>query len=154
MFNLRAVLQSEWEKALDTNKSVSPPEVVDRVIASYPELIREEQERLIREAMLRWVKSLAKDDADGSGQLQLFGFPRVIAVPNGTPEDYRYMRATKATYDDLEAGLQVRDENVERAVAKRDTYMAALEKVRPLLQGTGRTLADLMEAEERRESAA
>ena len=154
MFNLRTVLQEEWEKALDANKSVSPPEVVDRVIESYPALVREEQERLCREAMLRWVKVLARAESDESGQLQLFGFPTVIAIPNGAPDDYRYMRATKATYPDLEAGLAVRDENVQRAQAKRATYMAALEKVRPMMQGTGKTLAELMEAEERRRAVA
>ena len=79
---LRTAVRDTWERALDEERTVSVPAVVDRVIATHRALYGREMERLGRSALLRWVKDLARTESDADGQLSLFGLPAVIALPD------------------------------------------------------------------------
>lgn len=148
--DLRSAVAETWDRALDAERSVSVPAVVARVMSDYPALVAVESQRLAREAITRWVKGLARTESESGSQLTLAGFPAVIAVPTGPDEDeegdpgYRYMRTTKATWADLDAGRGVRVANVTRAQARLDAYDTGLERVRPFMEGTDRTLAEAL----------
>lgn len=148
--DLRSAVAEAWDRALSDERTVSVPSVVARVMDDYPELVATEQVRLAREAITRWVKALARNESETGSQLTLAGFPAVIAVPTGPDEDeegdveYRYMRTTKAVWPELAAGRAVRVANVSRAQARLDAYEAALEEVRPIMEGTDRTLAEAL----------
>lgn len=140
---LRGAVRETWERALDEERQVDAGTVARRVIAEYPEIIAQEQEHLIWVAILKEIKQIARDEVENTSQLSLFGFPRVIAIP--VPDDgYGYMRATKATWDDLVSGRTVRAENVRRAQEKLDQYDDSLERVRPVMEGTAIELAEAL----------
>lgn len=145
---LREAIRETWDRALDDGRVVAIGTVADEVIESNPELVEAEAKALIRRSIVRWIKDLARSEAEATGSLTLFGFPRVIAVPaNGyasEDDDYVYMRSLKATWPDIEAGEQLRIDNVRRAQARLDQYRGAKEEVRPLMEGTDRTLADAL----------
>lgn len=144
MLDLRSAVRETWERALDDDRTVSVPAVVDRVIDAYPDLYASEMERLGRAALLRWVKDLARSESDADGQLTLFGLPSVIAVPvdDEDGDGYVYLRTTKATWDDVTAGRFLRVENVRRAQARLDSYDGAIAVLRPIMEGTDLTVAD------------
>lgn len=139
--DLRSATRATWQRALDDNERVEVSDVANRVIADYPELVVAERDRLVYAAILRDIKQLAREEAENASQLSLFGFPAVIAIP--VPDDgYQYMQAGKAHWDDLVAGLTVREANVSRAQAKVDTYREALDRAQPVMENTDRTLAE------------
>jgi hypothetical protein len=139
--DLRTAVRETWQKALESERVVEIPAVARQVIADYPDLIVSEQERLVWTAILKEIKELARQEAEDASQLRLFGFPSVIAIPV-LDDGYHYMQSTKAQWVDLIAGAQVRADNVRRAQAKLDTYLGALDHVRPVMEGTERTLAE------------
>lgn len=137
---LRDVVRATWERTLDEEREVDVPTVADRIIEEHSAMIQVESVGLIRSAIIREIKDIARSETEQSSQLTLFGFPSVIAVP--VPDDgFHYIRATKAHWDELVAGAQVRTDNVRRAQEKLDIYMAALAKVRPVMEGNDATLA-------------
>lgn len=141
MSDLRTAVRETWEKALDDDRVVEPAAVAQRVITDYPDLVADEREKLVFAAILREIKQIARQETEDSAQLSLFGFPSVIAIP--VPDDgYTYMRSVKATWDELMAGAVIREDNVRRAQQKLDTYRGALERVRPAMEGSSRTLAE------------
>lgn len=145
---LREAVRAAWDEALDEGHVVVVGAVADRVIAEHADLVQQEADALIRRSLVRWVKDLARSEAEAAGDLTLFGFPAVIAVPaNGyasEDDEYVYMRSVNATWHDIEAGEQLRIDNVRRAQARLDQYRGAKEEVRPLMEGTDRTLADAL----------
>ena len=144
MVDLRAAVRETWEKALDDDRTVSVPSVVDRVIEAYPDLYAAEMENLGRAALLRWVKDLARSESDSDGQLTLFGLPSVIAVPveDEDGDGYVYLRTTKAVWEEVAAGRGLRVENVRHAQVKLDSYDGAIVILRPLMEGPGLTVAE------------
>lgn len=146
--SLRQIVADAWDAALDREQSVEISHVVDTVIASHPDLIRAHGDELARGALGRYVRELARreaqDEGEAGGQLALGGFPAVIAIPGGGPNGHRYMRATKATWPDLAAGRAIRAKNVERAQARLDAYDESLADFRPFMEGTNKTLADAL----------
>jgi hypothetical protein len=142
--DLHVAIRETWARALEEERVVEVPAVAHRVIRDFPELVAPEQDRLIFLSIQREIKQIARQEAEDSSQLTLFGFPSVIAIP--VPDDgYHYMQSTKAIWDDLTAGAQVREVNVRRAQQKLDTYNGALAHVRPLMEGTDLTLAQALE---------
>lgn len=146
MSDLHEAVRQTWERALDADHAVSPPDVARKVIEDFPALVKAEEERLIFAAIVREIKAIARLETEQSSQLSLFGFPSVIAIPQSDEDegDFAYMRTTKAVWGELEAGATVRETNVRRAQEKLDTYRAALEHVRPRMQGTGLTFAEFL----------
>lgn len=145
MSDFRAAVREAWEAALDDDRSVSIPVVADDFIEANEMLVREYSDVLIRRALIKEFTALARGAADSTGQMTLFGFPSVIAIPASDRDDeYDYMRTAKATFADLEAGESVRVANVVAAQAKLDSYRGALERVRPAMEGSERTLADVL----------
>jgi len=152
--DLKAVVRETWERALDKDRTVSVTVVVDQVIKEHGDLVEEEASYLIRRALIRWVKTLARTEAGESSDLTLFGFPTVIAIPTepdpeADPDDepgdeYVYMRTAKAVWSEIESGEVIRVTNVRRAQDKLDQYRGAKEHVRPLMEGTGKTLAEAL----------
>lgn len=148
MTDLRDVVRETWDQALDEGRVVAVGTVADKVIEDHTDLVQQEAAALIRRSIVRWIKDLARNEAEAAGALTLFGFPAVIAVPaNGyasDDDDYVYMRSLKATWPDIEAGELLRVDNVRRAQARLDQYRGAKEEVRPLMEGTSKTLADAL----------
>lgn len=145
MSDLRDAIRETWDRALDEDRVVSIPTLSSDFIAMNRDLVNAQADVLIRRAVIRAFTALARADADASGQLSLFGFPSVIAVPAQDRDDeYDYMRTAKATFADLEAGESIRVANVVAAQAKLDAYRGALERVRSEMEGTSRTLADVL----------
>lgn len=139
--DLRTATRETWQRALDAEERVEVSDVANRVIADYPDLVAAERDRLVWAAIMREIKQLAREEAEAASQLSLFGFPAVIAIP--VPGDgYQYMQAGKAHWLDLVAGLEVREANAARAQAKVDTYREALDRARPAMENTDRTLAE------------
>lgn len=154
MSDFRTAVREAWDTALDDDRVVSIPALTDDFISANALLVREHSDVLIRRAVIKEFTALARGAADATGQLSLFGFPSVIAIPAGDRSDeYDYMRTTNATFADLEAGEAVRVANVEAAQARLDAYRGALEKVRPSMEGTGLTLADVLLDDELPEAA-
>jgi hypothetical protein len=53
-----------------------------------------------------------------------------------------YVRSDKAKWEELLAGRQVRERNVELAQKRLDAYDEALDTLRPHMEDTGRTVAE------------
>jgi hypothetical protein len=141
--DLRTAVRQTWERALDEQETVIVRDVVARVRDDFPDVVESEGERLIDTAIAREVKSIARTEAEQGAQLTLFGFPSVIAIP--IPDDgYEYMQAVKARWEQLAAGGQIREDNVRRAQLRLDAYNGALDHVRPVMEGTERTLSDAL----------
>lgn len=140
MSKLNEIIRSAWEAAINTGKEVKLADLADDIIRENRAALEDEKDRLIRASVLKDLKKIAGATADDSGQMDLFGFPAVIAIPDGA--DYVYLRATSATYDKLVAGRSIRQENVNRAQSKLDTYNLALRRVKPIMEGTTKTLMD------------
>jgi len=68
------------------------------------------------------------------------GYPVITRADAG--DGYRYMKLEKAGWEDLVAGLQIREENVRRAQSKLDTYRGALRQLRPIMEGTNLTFTE------------
>lgn len=143
MIDLRVAIRETWERELDQNRVVEIPSVARKVIGDYPDLVAEEQERLLFAAIVREIKQIARDETETSAQLSLFGFPAVIAIPV-TDDGFTYMRTVKATWEELLQGAGIREDNVRRAQSKLDTYRGALEHVRSAMEGTDRTFAEAL----------
>lgn len=145
MSDFRSAVREAWEAALDDDRAVSIPVITDDFIEANGLLVREYSDVLIRRALIKEFTALARGAADATGQMTLFGFPSVIAIPaTDRDTEYDYMRTAKATFADLEAGESVWVANVVAAQAKLDAYRGALERVRPSMEGTDRTLADVL----------
>ena len=137
---LKSVTKQEWESALEKQDKVDIPTVAKEIMVRYPEFVARERDRLILDAIKRELTQLARAVVQGV-QLELFGFPSVIAVPEAG-DGYLYMKTLKAKWPDLVSGAQIRQENVQRAQQKLDTYQDALDYVRPLMEGTELTFAE------------
>lgn len=145
--DLRTTVREAWEAALDAERIVRVPAFIDTFIEEHEDDVESEGARLIRQALIRWVKDIARGEAEGAEQLSLFGFPGTIAIPTDAEDDegeYAYIRSTKATFGELDSGKAVRVSNVQRAQARLDVYVIALERVRPLMEGTSKTLAEAL----------
>ena len=140
---LKDIVKTEWDTALDTGKEVRLPVLADAIIENHVDALEEEKNRLFRNAVMDILRGIAKGTADDSGQLELFGFPTVIAIPDG--DDYVYLRATNATFGKLQAGCEIRRKNVVRAQSKLDGYLLALRRVKPLMEGTEKTLMEAVQ---------
>lgn len=136
---LTEVVRHEWERAIEEQDTVVVRDVVERVRTRYPDLVDTESDRLVDAAIAREIKAIARGEAEHGAQLSLFGFPSVIAIP--IPEDgYEYMATAKARWEQLVSGGDIRQQNVLRAQQRLDQYNSALDYVRPVMQGTDKTL--------------
>jgi len=139
--DLTKVTREIWAQALEEQREVDIPSVVRTVMDTYPDLVAQESERLICQALRRELNELARKETEDGCQLELFGFPSVIAVPQ-EGDGYHYMQTTKARWEELLSGKQVREDNVRRALLKLDTYRNALDHVRPVMESTQLTFAE------------
>ena len=155
--SLYGVLNEAAVALLESQRRVRPREVVQRARDLYADLFELERERLVMQAAERIakqvMKDLAEDDDEERGpsacQMVLLNLalPTAIALPDQDEarDEFVYVRADKATWPDLIAGGQVRDRNVERALAKRDAYWESVDYLRPIMEKQpGLTVADAM----------
>tara|TARA_Y100000310_G_scaffold246639_1_gene252027 strand:- start:13017 stop:13463 length:447 start_codon:yes stop_codon:yes gene_type:complete len=140
---LKRFVNHEWTKALESNQPIALPKLAQTIINNSTEEISGAVNELIFNAVLKILKETANATIDNSGQMELFGFPSVIAIPNET--GYVYLRSTAATYQQLVAGKTIREKNVSRAQTKLDYYRGALEKVQPVMEGTDLILVDALQ---------
>ncbi len=141
---LREAIREAWDNALDSGKVVIS-DLADAVIQDNADLVDDLSRSLARSQVMKLIRELARAESENEGgQLSLLGFPVVLAVP--AADDYIYMRATQANWQNLIDARTVRAENVARAQRKLDIYDEALDKVRPILEGTQLTLSDAIMA--------
>ena len=134
MNDLRTAVSEAWSRALDDERTVAIPDVADRIMEDYPDVVSQESERLVRSSIVRMLKDNANRETEESSQLSLFGFPSVIAVPV-VGSGFVYMQSMKATLRDLTSGAEVRELNNRRTQVRLDQYNGALDLVRPIMEG-------------------
>jgi len=121
---------------LDEQHRVRPEDIVAQARERHPEIIREDAQRLIENAMRSAARRILKaltEDEDEPEQLYLEGLdlPSVIAVVGD--EDTYYVDTREATWDELLAGEQARADNVAAAERKLKVYREAEEILRPYM---------------------
>lgn len=148
MTDINATVREVWQEAVAAGDRVVLSELADRVFETRADIMQMHADSLCRSAILKILKRLAHEQTeDEDSQLSLFGFPSVIAVPLDSEkkgDGYYYIATPKANLKELEAGRNLRVENILRAQAKLDRYDEALESVRPMLAGTEKTLSQVL----------
>ena len=147
MKELKEAVRDAWNDAIDTNAEIVLPELAGAIIDKNRESLVEWSRQLAFRSILDMLKSMAKTTVDDSGQMELFGFPAVIAIPTSENQDYVYLKSTAARFEQLKAGCFVRENNVQKAQAALDLYHRALELVEPIMDGTDMTLMQAVEKE-------
>lgn len=104
----------------------------------------------IKEIVRNLLHQLSEDEDDPDAQQQALPglkLPTVIAVKRADG-GYYYVRSDQAVWAELESGLETREENIVRAVVKRDQYRAQLDRLRPwMADDPGCTVADALRRE-------
>lgn len=135
-------------------------DIVSEAQHKHPELFLRESERLIVQAALREAKALMKssavEDVSSSNQqdLPLGILPGmrppltvIVPLPEEDPEDkFEYVRYDCATWEDLEAALEIKTTNMDRAIARKEDHLLKMDALRLYLQGfPGRTVGEACE---------
>jgi hypothetical protein len=113
--------------------------VASRVEREYGDLIDVRSRELVRKQIKDVIKRLLRDLADDEGspeaQQALPGLklPSAIAIRDKDGGIY-YVRADQATWVELQSGLDEREQNIVRAVIKRDQYQEAVDRLRPWME--------------------
>lgn len=136
MSSVRAVIaQCAARRIASGNCTVE--DVVDILRVDHSDLIREHGQQLAwaqaRTMVKRALDHLSENEESGQQTLPGLGLPSAIAVRDAETDEVVYVRATFATWPELEAGLRERDRNVARAQAKRQRYRDALDRLRPYM---------------------
>ena len=142
MSELKNIAVTAFNNAIDTGEQVILPELAKRIISDNPETVQAEMTALAVKSVLSYLKGIARTEADESGQMEFVGFPTVVSNPS--ENGFYYQKASFMTYDQLVAGCQMREDNVQRAQEKLNTYKDALETVEPYMKGKNITLADAL----------
>lgn len=136
--NIHAVLRETAVRMLNTDPMVSEPAVVAAARASHPEKFDAEVERFIQnsaEAIVRRIfGSLTADDDDAQLRFPGFELPTALCLKQ-LDGPALWVMTSKATWNQLMAGRQLRAENVERAQHRLDQYDEALRRLRPHMEG-------------------
>lgn len=148
MPSLRSILHESVDVCLEQGRCTVSM-VVTYAMQSYPEVFEDERDRLILAAAKREAKmilgvvtqSTMFQAMGASAQLTLpldilpgMSPPLAIAVDPGDGGEIEYVRFDCATWADLEAGLQEREHNIERAVAKRDDFLLKMDALARLMR--------------------
>lgn len=137
-------------------------DIVSEAQHKHPELFLRESERLIVKAALREAKALMRgsgatlEDVNAPNQQELpLGIlpglrpPLALAVPLTDEDheaDFEYVRYDCATWEDLEAALDIKTTNVDRAITRKEDHLLKMDALRLYLQGfSGRTVAEACE---------
>lgn len=92
------------------------------------------------------IANLKPGRPDNSVNSQGLKLPSAIAVRKG--DGIYYVRADLATWDELMAGLNEREQNIVRAVVKRDQYQEAVDRLRAYMENDPTcTVADALRRE-------
>lgn len=113
----------------------------------HAEEISDESERLVRNALHSQIKrelSRRAEDDDGQDALPGLGLPSAIYVPSAS-DDY-YVARDAATFEELVAGREVRVDNIRHANQRLAQYDDALDRLRPYMEGTTRSVAEAVRA--------
>jgi hypothetical protein len=142
--NVHAVLRECATDLLSTEPHVTVDQVVGCAYRRHGDAFADAQHAMVLAAARTIVAKLMRDLSDDDGQ-QTFDLgdlelPSAIAVQH--PDGTYYVRADKATWDELMAGREVRTANVVAAQAKLAAYDESCDVLRPFMEGTERTVAD------------
>lgn len=110
--------------------------ICDRIEREHPESLAAHGQMLAVKGLRQKVKALLRAfTEDDETQLTLPGlhFPGVLAFPQDEGA-VGYIRTDQARWVHFEAGEQLREENVQNAVAKLRIYRAGKEFLRPYLE--------------------
>lgn len=137
MISLNSVLASCATNLLESQREVTPGEVIECARRDYASLFEIERDRLVWLAAARIVKEILRELSNDEEEAQLnlpeLNLPSAIAV-RGEGGDYYYVSSRKATWTELLAGREERVHNVQRAQAKLDRYNETLGRLRPLME--------------------
>lgn len=143
--NVRAVLRECATDLLDTEPHVTVAQVVGCAYRRHGDVFVAASQQMVEAAARDIVSKLMRDltDDDAPSQLSLPGLelPSAIAVQH--PDGTYYVRSDKATWTELLAGRAIREANVSAAQAKLDIYDESLDVLRPHMEGTDLTVADV-----------
>lgn len=150
--NLLNRLLNECAQAQLAEGRCTVEDVTERAFALHAEIIDGESKALIYRQIKATVKrilgDLAENEDEPEAQQALPGLklPSAIAVRKG--DDIYYVRADLAVWDELMAGLNEREQNIVRAVVKRDQYQEAVDRLRVFMEDDpGCTVADALRRE-------
>ena len=142
--SITSILRECATDLLETEDKVGVEQVVTCAYRRHADQFAQASEAMVLDAARRIVRGLLRDlSSDDNEQLSfpsMAGLPSAIAVQ--TPDGTYYVRQDKATWSELQAGRDVRAENVTRAQAKLDAYDDVLDALRPYMEGTDRSVAD------------
>lgn len=134
--NVRSVLRECALDLLETESKVSAEHVVRCAYQRHGAVFSDATDKMVRDLARRMAADIMRglSDDDGGDQLTIpgLGFPTAIAVV--TPDGTYWVRADKATWNELKAGRQQRLDNVNAAVRKLDSYDEGMETVRPHME--------------------
>jgi hypothetical protein len=140
MSELKKIAAKAFDDAIETDDRVVLPELAQQIIDENPGEVESEMRELVYTSVLKYLKEIANRSADDNGQMELFGFPKVIAIPCDD-EGYYYQKAGALKYQQLLSGCKIREENVSRAMSKLNTYREALARVESIMVADDITLA-------------
>jgi hypothetical protein len=137
--NLLTKLLTECAHAELAEGRCTVDDVAARAERLHAELIEAESMELVRQRIKDIVKKLlrdlAEDEDSEQAQQALPGLklPSAIAVRR-TDDAIYYVRADMATWSELQAGLAEREQNIVRAVIRRDQFQETVDRLRPWME--------------------
>lgn len=142
MSRLSEIVNRCSEAALSDGTRCRIDDVVACVMAGNRDVVNEEGERLIQGAIQRQVKEFFRRAAEEDGvdtntpaQFDLPGFaaPAAIAVPDGSG-GYEYVAFASATWADLNAAMEEREINFDRAEKRLKDFREKVAYLRPFME--------------------
>lgn len=158
MNQLERLITEVVHRVLDEGRC-TVDEVADQAIAQYGDLIDAEAKALVYKQIKSIVRRLLRDlsdnedDPDAEQALPGLKLPTTIAVKRADGV-YEYLRADQAVWEDLQAGLVEREQNIVRATIKRDQFRSEMDRLRPwMADDASCTVADALRRERASASA-
>lgn len=143
MGNWKQLLKRTVCDALDIGRCTIP-EIEAIAWEEYPEELATAKDSLFSSALRTHIKGLLDSfiNSDAVEQMTLphVHLPHAIAIPNG--EGFYYIRTDLATWSELLAGRNTREENLHAAQKKLDEYDDGLGLLRPYMEGTNLTVRE------------
>lgn len=146
--SLHSILAETTHALLDSDFRITATDVVERARKNNEAIFAAETDKLVMDAARRIVKEILRDltqddHAASDDQVILPGLvlPSAIAVEDEGGNFY-YVKAQKATRQELQAGRAQRVSNVLRAQKRLDQYDETLELLLPLMDDDDMTVED------------
>lgn len=132
--NVRSVLRECMTDLLDTEPNTTVEHIVRCAYKNNPDVFADRAEEMMLDSARALVRAMLRETSEDDDQLTFVGvgLPSTICVQ--TPDGTYYVRSDKARWHELQAGRNLRFDNVTSAQRKLDAYEAVLEDLRPLME--------------------